>query len=131
MHGRVEESSRCVLPFRSSIKLFLFLDYALARGPGPGTTGEAMIVNRDLAPGELLDIKLTNMARQATVNLQTKHLIKVAIVQPAVPTHGNGVPAHNVGNGGGIERRSKARHVVRKIIALNEIIEIAASRAVR
>jgi hypothetical protein len=89
-----------------------------------------MIAYRDLTLGEPLEVKFANVSWRAAVNLQTEHLIEVAIVQSAVPADGKSVPAHNAGDSGGVERRSKDRHVVVKIVAADKIIKIAADRTV-
>jgi len=89
-----------------------------------------MIAYRDLTMGEPLEVKLANVGRRAVVNYQIKHLVEVAIVQSAVPADGKCVTAHDVGDSGGVERRSKDSHVVIKIVAADKIIEIAADGTV-
>ena len=62
--------------------------------PAAGRSGSsgaavAMVARRDLALIELNRIKVSDMGWRTMVHRQIEHLVEVAVVEGAVPTHGD------------------------------------------
>ena len=55
-----------------------------------------------------------------------EHLVKITIIQTAIPTHGERVPAHDTGGGGGVECVGKPFHVGCVIAAVEQEFQKAA-----
>ena len=62
------------------------------------------------------------------IHRQIEHLIEVAVVEGAIPTHGDRVAAHDPGRGSGIEGVGQSFHVLLVVAALQEKLEKPADR---
>ena len=60
-----------------------------------------------------------------------KHLIKIAVVKPSIPAHGEGVATHETIDGGGIERIDQLLHVTFIVAAAQKEVQEATDGHVR
>ena len=64
------------------------------------------------------------------VDWEFQHLVEIAIVEPAVPADGQGMPAHDTGGGSRIKRIGEARHILIIVSAFDKELQEPADRHV-
>ena len=89
-----------------------------------------MVARGDPASVELRWIEVANMSRYPMTHRQIEHLVEVAVVEGAIPAHGDRVAAHDTGRGSGIESAGQSFHILFVVAALQEKFEIPADRHV-
>ena len=89
-----------------------------------------MVARRDPAMMELGWVEVSDMRRRSMVDRKLQHLVEIAVVQPAIPPNRQGIPTHDAGGGGGIERVGQARHVLVIVTAFNKELQEPADRHV-
>ena len=89
-----------------------------------------MVARHDPAMMELGRVEVADMRRRSMVDREFQHLVEVAVVEPAVPPDRQGIPAHDAGGCGGIERIGQARHVLIIVAAFDEELQEPADRHV-
>ncbi len=89
-----------------------------------------MVACRDLPPIELNRIEVADMGGRTIVHRQAEHLVEVTVVEGAVPTHGDGVAAHDASGGSGIEGVGQSLHILIVVAALQEKLKKSADRHV-
>src|SRR5512139_3401679 len=62
--------------------------------------------------GETRMVKFLDVLRAIALESNSKHLVEIAVVKPAVPAHTYEVPAHQTMNGCRIKGRDELLHVV-------------------
>ncbi len=87
-----------------------------------------MVARGDLAPIELRRIKVADMSGRAMVHRQIEHLVEVAVVQRAIPAHGDRVAAHDTGRGSRIEGVGQSFHILFVVAALHQKFKKPADR---
>jgi len=74
-----------------------------AGGAGPCSATEAVVVRGDGAAFEPLGIEVPKEERPPVFPLHTELLVKVAVIEFALPTDAQGILAHQAGDRGGVE----------------------------
>src|SRR3989454_5450924 len=86
-------------------------DHAAAGGSGAGGAAITVQPCDDLTTGQQGEIELLDGLRQRAVHRQGPPLIEGAVVEPAVPTHTDQVPAHETVHGSRVEAGDEFLHV--------------------
>ena len=89
-----------------------------------------MVARRDLALIELNWIKVADISGGTMVDRQIEHLVEVAVVEGAIPAHGDRVAAHDAVRGSGVEGVSQSFHILLVVAALQEKLKKSADRHV-
>ncbi len=89
-----------------------------------------MVARDDPAMMELSGIKVADMRRRSVINREFEHLVEVTVVESAVPSDGQRVPAHDAGGCSRGERIGQARHVLIIVAAFEEELQEPADRHV-
>src|SRR5437870_5929611 len=87
-----------------------------------------MVARRDLALIEWSRIKVADMSGRTIIYRQIEHLVEVAVVEGAIPAHGDRVAAHDAGRGSGIEGVGQSFHILLIVAALQEKLKKPADR---
>jgi hypothetical protein len=121
----------CVVPTgnASSLGRCLFLDRAAAGASGSGCAAEAMPIGADCSCDQILGLNVVDGEGLAGLGLanagEVEHLVEVAVVDLTVPADGEGVAAHEAGEGGGVEAVDEDFHVAGEVAAGFEPVEVA------
>src|SRR5262245_25815319 len=101
---------------------------ARSRAGGAAIT---MAPDHDAAAEERGGIEVANVLRHDPIHAEVEHLVEVAVVEAAVPSHRDERPAHDPRNRGGVEGVDQTLHVTLEIPRRREPFQVAADRHVR
>ena len=96
--------------------------FAAARRTRTRRTPVTMLIQYNIAIHQFFKIKIANM-HPLSIDGQIEHLVEIAVVHQAVPTHRNGIAAHNIGNRRRIEGINERRHVFVVVFGFNQIVQ--------
>src|SRR5256885_445336 len=105
-------------------------DRPTAGRSGACGTAVAVVARRDPAVMELPQIKVANMGRRTMAHRQIEHLVEVAVVEGAIPTHRDRIAAHDASRGSGVKGVGQPLHVLLVVAALQKKLEKSADRHV-
>jgi hypothetical protein len=102
-----------------------------ATGTAASGAAKAVRAGAYFAAGKKVGIKIANVLRQPVVDGHSKHLVKITIVERAVPAHTDQGPAHDAAHGLRVELLDQQFHVTIVIAVALEVGQEAADRHVR